>query len=106
MRKTYLRLHAAADDEFDIFVSNDGDTVWNGKETEDDQQADPEYVHEILQKMQTEAQQQDSDEEDMEDDREDEEALPLQDAMFAPMVRLPELRTHKEHQNRNMYFLW
>ncbi|CAL1137754.1 unnamed protein product [Cladocopium goreaui] len=78
-------LHCSGDDEFEIFVTNDGDTVWNGKETDPENETDPEYVHETLQKMQAEAQkEEDSDEEDGNDEQ-DEDVMPIQDrdSMFA-----------------------
>eukprot|EP00435_Cladocopium_sp_Y103_P022815 s3933_g5.t1 len=83
------KLHAADDDDFEIFVTNDGDTVWNGKDTDED--VAPEYVHEILQKMQQEAQENDSDDEEGRDEEEDK--LPLQDdASLYPVseVRIPD----------------
>ena len=60
-------------------MTNDGDTVWNGKETDPENETDPEYVHETLQKMQAEAQkEEDSDEEDGNDEQ-DEDVMPIQD---------------------------
>lgn len=76
------RLIAASDDEFEVFVTADGDTVWNGKEQ------DPEYVYKILEQMREEAADKD------EEASEDQDGLqPLQDQdMFPaeePDVRVP-----------------
>ena len=77
------RLIAASDDEFEVFVTADGDTVWNGKDQ------DPEYVHKILEQMREEAADKDVGDENASED----DLQPLQDNdMFAPEepeVRVP-----------------
>ena len=77
------RLIAASDDEFEVFVTADGDTVWNGKEQ------DPEYVYKILEQMREEAADKDVGDENASED--DLQALQDND-MFAPEepeVRVP-----------------
>ena len=88
-------------------MTNDGDTVWNGKETDPENETDPEYVHETLQKVQAEAQkEEDSDEEDGNDEQ-DEDVMPIQDrdSMFAAEVRIPALRTQVA-LNKTCVLLW
>lgn len=82
-----LRLHASETDEFEVFVTPDGDTVWNGN---DDSQ--PEYIMEILTKMRDEAKENDDSEDDDDREKEEEEEVPpIQDGNLfaAPDVRMP-----------------
>lgn len=86
--KQNLRLAVSSNDEFEVFVTPDGDTVWNGQD-----ESAPEYIHEILKKMQADAgDNSDSDAEAEEEDDEGENMIPIQDSnLFAgsDSVRLP-----------------
>ena len=79
------RLIVADDDEFEVFVTADGDTVWSGKETQA-----PEYCYLILEQMRADAEEQRGEEDE---ENADDEPPPLQDGdMFAPGapdVRIP-----------------
>ena len=83
-----LRLHSSQTDEFEVFVTPDGDTVWNGNDD-----SEPEYIMEILKKMHNEAKENDdSDDDDDREKEEEEEVPPIQDGSLfvAPSsVRMP-----------------
>lgn len=83
-----LRLAVSSNDEFEVFVTPDGDTVWNGQD-----ESAPEYIHEILKKMQADAEDvSDSGAEAEDDDDDDGDMMPIQDKnLFAgpDSVRMP-----------------
>lgn len=79
-----MRLDVNSEDEFEIFHTHDGDTVWNAKSEQE-----PQYVHKLLEKLQADAKEMQA--ESVELSSEAEDHPPIKDSeMFAePSVRLP-----------------
>eukprot|EP00435_Cladocopium_sp_Y103_P075818 s11_g66.t1 len=79
--KEVSRLHASESDEFEVYVTPDGDTVWNGSDD-----TNPEYIADIVTKMREEAQE-DGESAGGDDDGDrfdDEDMAPIKDEELFP----------------------
>ena len=81
---TYLRLPTDGAEDYEIFGSTDGETVWNNSESQD-----PQYVFKLFEELREKLS---HETDELVEEEDDDDVAPIQDLSSAPAssVRIPE----------------